>query len=79
MGYYDNKRRREGEVFELRAMSGLFKDKDGKLVKGVKQPEELFSEKWMEKVEDEEREEMAPKKARKAKVEPEIAQDDEVI
>ena len=42
MGYYQHKRRREGEVFELEAIKG----KDGQIIPAEKQ----FSAKWMAKV-----------------------------
>jgi hypothetical protein len=82
MGYYDNKRRREGEVFELKPLRGKFMDPvSKKMVDGVKQPEELFSSKWMEVVDgSEEREEPVVKKAQsKKKKEEPVYEDDEVI
>lgn len=53
-GYYDLKRRKVGEVFELVPVKGLYKD-DGKpgnpkAVERMWTPEEQFSPNWMEKV-----------------------------
>jgi hypothetical protein len=47
LGYYDNKRRREGEEFLLEEVS--YKDSLGN--KCILTVEEQFSQKWMEKVE----------------------------
>ena len=56
LGFYGHKRRREGAVFQLEAITRMRmqKDKDGKDI-GLKEvtikPEQQFSERWMEKVE----------------------------
>lgn len=42
LGYYQHKRRREGDVFELESVKG----KDGEIIS----PEKQFSDKWMVKV-----------------------------
>lgn len=47
LGYYDHKRMREGEVFELSPIKGL---RNGE--PKTYSPEEQFSDKWMEKVND---------------------------
>jgi hypothetical protein len=75
IGYYDNKRRREGETFELKPLKGKFL-KDGKLVDGVMSPEQLFSEKWMEKVVDDE---PRKPKMKKQAVQEASYEDEEVI
>lgn len=75
LGYYDNKRRREGEVFELKSIKG--KKKKGLIVEGdiVLKPEDQFSSNWMEKVDSEK----PVKKHTSKKEEPIASSDDEVI
>lgn len=46
LGYYQHKRRREGEIFELVEVKGFDKDKNPILLT----PEQQFSKKWMKKV-----------------------------
>ncbi len=51
LGYYDEMRRREGEVFELKTRSGVRVDKaTGQKKKVTYTPEQQFSSDWMEKV-----------------------------
>jgi hypothetical protein len=51
IGYYNNKRIREGEEFELRPAKGKVWDAQSKTFKEeLLTPERLFSSKWMEKV-----------------------------
>lgn len=50
LGYYDLKRRREGDIFELADRKGFRKDASGKLTPMVVKAEDQFSEKWMERV-----------------------------
>jgi hypothetical protein len=58
-GYYDHKRRRQGDVFDLIPIEGhkleITRNAEGrrvseKLVKHKFTPQEQFSEKWIEKV-----------------------------
>lgn len=55
-GYYNLKRIKEGEIFELVPIEGLYKDDskpgEAKPVKKTWTPEEQFSSKWMEKVDE---------------------------
>jgi len=76
LGYYDEKRRRPGEVFELEEREGFTRNENsGKATKKVWSAEEQFSEKWMEKVDaddavdevDGEEEEPHPRKKLKKK------------
>lgn len=48
LGYYDLKRKRVGEEFVLKAYK--IKKQDGKIV--TIEPEQQFSENWMEKVDE---------------------------
>lgn len=56
-GYYDLIRRYPGDEFQLREIKGLKEDKDGNRVPYTWTPEQQFSKKWMEKVDDD----VAPK------------------
>lgn len=46
VGYYGNRRIKEGEVFDLVTVKG--KDRNGNIV--TRKPEDQFSPKWMEKI-----------------------------
>lgn len=46
VGYYGNRRIREGEVFEIVTIKG--KDREGNIV--TRKPEDQFSKKWMERI-----------------------------
>jgi hypothetical protein len=66
IGYYNLKRRREGDVFELKEMTGYKKIGD-KLEKVAITAEQQFSDSWMEQVEEDDGDErpmreLAPKK-----------------
>jgi len=50
LGYYGHERRREGDVFVLEPIKRIRKDKDGKAREVTIMPEQQFSERWMEKV-----------------------------
>lgn len=51
IGYYNHLRRREGDVFVLKAIEGHAKDpKTGKVTKKTFSAEEQFSPNWMEEV-----------------------------
>lgn len=65
-GLYDHKLRKEGEVFELKPLKGL----DSERKKRSWTPEQLFSERWMERVD-------AAAKVKRAKVETEASQETE--
>lgn len=52
LGYYDLKRRRIGDVFELVDKKGHRREGNGKLIPIVIKAEDQFSEKWMERVDD---------------------------
>lgn len=58
LGYYEHKRRREGAEFFLIPIE----DKDGNIIP----PEKQFSPNWMEIVDAEAKEEIAPKRRKKA-------------
>lgn len=68
-GYYDLKRRREGDVFELKEIKG-FKRVGEKLEKYTITPEQQFTDTWMEKVDGDEDErpqrELSQLKSRKS-------------
>lgn len=75
LGYYDNKRRREGEVFELKPVKGKKKKAERNIGDLVLTPEQQFSDLWMERVDGE-----APVKKEEPKVEePDSSSEDEVI
>lgn len=85
-GYIYHKRRREGEVFELKPIKGFVQNKDGKNKPFEFTAEQQFSSLWMEKVDDDyiEHEMMQDdqRKRRKRKVDIEqqdISSDDDVI
>lgn len=53
LGYYDHRRRKPGEVFELIEVKGFTKDpKTEKVSPLTLSPEQQFSENWMEKVDE---------------------------
>lgn len=84
VGYIYHRRRREGEVFELKTIKGHKQDKDGRLKPIEITPEQQFSARWMEVVDGnyDEKEMMHDdqSKRRKKKVEHEaFSSDDEVI
>jgi hypothetical protein len=49
-GYYNYKRRKEGEVFYLIPIRGVIRDRSGREKKHTFTPEQQLSEKWMERV-----------------------------
>jgi hypothetical protein len=75
-GYYNHRRIKEGDVFELKEQTGLIIKKDGTKEKKTWKVDELFSSKWMEKYEDDDAQVVKRKPAKK-----EVEQnfDDEVI
>lgn len=52
LGFYRLVRRRPGDIFELKPLKGVKMDRDGNRTPHVFAPEEQFSKRWMEKVED---------------------------
>lgn len=85
-GYIYHKRRREGDVFELKPFKGYLKKPSGQLESLEMTAEKQFSPTWMEKVDDnyvdEPKSSSALAKRHKKKVEvdlEEISADDDVI
>lgn len=76
-GYHDNKRRREGDEFELKPIKGYGFDDKGVKIEKEFSVEQQFSEKWMEKIEGDV--EPVVKKSKKKAVEQVESFDDEVI
>jgi hypothetical protein len=70
LGYYNDSRVREDEIFELKPRKGLKlidkKAKDGKCEEYTFSPEEQFSPEWMEKVEETETPTRSPSRSQKA-------------
>jgi len=51
LGYYNHRRRFEGDIFDLEVLTIKRQDKDGKFKEIRLTPEQQFSPKWMEKIE----------------------------
>ena len=75
LGYYQNKRIRPGQEFELVKIEGKKKLKDGKYEDLVLEPEHQFSDRWMEKLEEDEKSSAKPKKEDKKKDKPRPSDD----